>query len=105
MYDIVPYHPALKPQVAMLQRHLWRGDAALNTAYFEWTAALPAETVTKLEEMGFVHLDHGPLGRHLPSVLVRTVSKKRLTAEPTLGARRLLDPATWDMRMMYSMAG
>jgi GNAT superfamily N-acetyltransferase len=36
MYEIVRYCPELKPQVAALQRHLWRGSEAENRAYFEW---------------------------------------------------------------------
>ncbi len=36
MYEIVGYRPELKGQIARLQRHLWGGDEALNTAYFEW---------------------------------------------------------------------
>lgn len=36
MYEIVPYTSEWKGQVARLQRHLWRGDEAQNTAYLEW---------------------------------------------------------------------
>jgi GNAT superfamily N-acetyltransferase len=35
-YDIIPYDPELKGQIADLQRHLWRGDAGTNIAYLEW---------------------------------------------------------------------
>jgi GNAT superfamily N-acetyltransferase len=35
-YDVIPYDPALKEQIADLQRHLWRGDARENIAYLEW---------------------------------------------------------------------
>ena len=35
-YDIIPYDPELKGQLADLQRHLWRGDAGANIAYLEW---------------------------------------------------------------------
>jgi hypothetical protein len=35
-YEIVPYRPALKPEIARLQRQLWAGDEAANAAYFEW---------------------------------------------------------------------
>jgi GNAT superfamily N-acetyltransferase len=35
-YRLVPYDPAFKEQIAELQRHLWHGGRALNTAYFEW---------------------------------------------------------------------
>lgn len=35
-YDIIPYDPGLKGQIAELQSHLWRGDAATNIAYLEW---------------------------------------------------------------------
>jgi len=36
VYEVVAYRPELKRQVASLQRHLWRGDEAANTAYLEW---------------------------------------------------------------------
>jgi GNAT superfamily N-acetyltransferase len=36
MYEIVSYRSELKREVARLQRHLWGGDEAVNTAYFEW---------------------------------------------------------------------
>jgi GNAT superfamily N-acetyltransferase len=36
MYEVVPYAPELRPQVAALQRHLWRGDVVRNTAYLAW---------------------------------------------------------------------
>jgi len=70
-----------------------------------WTSSLPRDTVAQLAAAGFVRLDHGPLGRHLPSLLVRAITKDDAPAEPTLGGLRLLDPASWDMRMLYSMAG
>jgi GNAT superfamily N-acetyltransferase len=36
VYEIVPYRPELKAQVAALQRYLWEGDEATNAAYLEW---------------------------------------------------------------------
>jgi len=36
VYEIVSYRPEFKRQLVRLQRHLWRGDEALNTAYLEW---------------------------------------------------------------------
>ncbi len=36
MYEVVPYRPEHRPQVAALQRHLWRGDEGANDAYLEW---------------------------------------------------------------------
>jgi hypothetical protein len=51
-----------------------------------------------------VAVESGPLGRYLPSVLVRAVPAVS-GVEPALGGRRLLDPASWDMRMLYAMAG
>lgn len=72
-----------------------------------WTAALPADAPTVLGDAGFVPVEPspGPFARNLPSVLVRAVQAGRPASEPMLGERRLLDPATWDMRMLYSMAG
>jgi GNAT superfamily N-acetyltransferase len=70
-----------------------------------WAASLPEDTLTQLQDASFVPFGHGPLARYLPSVLVRAVPEDRRVAELTLGGRRLLDSATWDMRMVYSMAG
>lgn len=36
MYEIVRYDPSRKGEIAILQRHLWGGDVAANTAYFDW---------------------------------------------------------------------
>jgi hypothetical protein len=72
-----------------------------------WTAALPDDGAALLRAAGFtpVSTGGGPLARHLPSVLARLVPGRSSGCEPTLGGRRLLDPASWDMRMIYSMAG
>ena len=70
-----------------------------------WTATMPQDLLVALRTEGFVLSDHGPLGRYMPSVLVRTVRDDQRGTEPMLGGRRLLDLATWDMRMIYSMAG
>jgi hypothetical protein len=70
-----------------------------------WTASLPGDMLRQLQDAGFVPLDQGPLGLHQPSVLVRGVREEHGVAVPTLGDRRLLDAATWDIRMVYSMAG
>jgi hypothetical protein len=70
-----------------------------------WTASLSVDMFNELQAAGFVSMDEGPLGRYLPSVLVRGVREDQRIAELALGGRRLLDAATWDMRMVYSMAG
>ena len=35
-YRVVPYSPALKPQVIELQKHLWSTYASVNAAILEW---------------------------------------------------------------------
>jgi len=72
-----------------------------------WTAALPDDTGPMLREHAFVPVPtgEGPLARHLPSILTRPIPGRASRSEPTLGGRRVLDPAAWDMRMLYSMAG
>jgi len=37
--------------------------------------------------------------------MIRPVGRAVPGADPILGGRRLLDLASWDMRMVYSMAG
>src|SRR4029453_7700976 len=34
--EVVRYEPRLRERVVELQRHLWRGDAALNRRYLAW---------------------------------------------------------------------
>ena len=70
-----------------------------------WAASVPEDTLTQLQDAGFVPFGHGPLARYLPSVLVRALPEHRRVAGLTLGGRRLLDSASWDVRMVYSMAG
>jgi GNAT superfamily N-acetyltransferase len=35
-YEVVPYAPAMRPEILQLQTHLWSGDIERNAAYFEW---------------------------------------------------------------------
>ncbi len=72
-----------------------------------WTAALPGDAAASLLQHEFVQVPTGPgpLARHLPSILVGPVPGRLPGLEPMLGGLRLLDPASWDLRMIYSMAG
>ena len=35
-YEIIRYRPEFRDQVIELQKHLWSGDTAFNSAYFRW---------------------------------------------------------------------
>lgn len=45
----------------------------------------------------------GRLLRYRPSVLVRPADDEELRNEWVVGSRRLLDLASWDLRMLYGM--
>ena len=70
-----------------------------------WTMSLSRDAQALLAELGF-----GPVPRHplLPqgtALLVRGVTAAPPETAFMLGDRRVLDAASWDMRMLYSMAG
>lgn len=69
-----------------------------------WTATLPDEALEQLSAAAFVPPPAGS-GRHSPNVLVAATRPAAQDPDPTLGGRRLLELAEWDMRMLYSMAG
>jgi len=71
-----------------------------------WTATLGAETKNLLREVGFqpVHKGAG-VDQEQRRLLVRSVRADVPEDEWSLGNRRLLDMANWDIRMMYSMDG
>jgi hypothetical protein len=67
--------------------------------------SLSRDAQALLAELGF-----GPVPRHplLPqgtALLVRGVTAAPPETALMLGGRRVLDAASWDMRMLYSMAG
>jgi hypothetical protein len=69
-----------------------------------WSATLPDEARRGLDAQGFVPLDEpGRFLRHRPSLLVRPTRDEELRGEWMIGPRRLLDLASWDLRMLYGM--
>jgi len=69
-----------------------------------WSASLPPKTITLLKRHGF-RSDKTPRGLVPPAILVRTVRRDQLKDEWVLAGRPLLDLASWDLRMLYSMLG
>jgi hypothetical protein len=70
-----------------------------------WAATLGGEERALLRERGFAPDDPARSARGGPCVLVRATRDAHPPAEWSLGARHLLDPANWDLRMLDSMAG
>lgn len=70
-----------------------------------WTASLASETSDSLAGFGFVTAGSGSHLRGAAPILIRPVGRTATTVDPTIEGRRLLDPANWDMRMIYSMGG
>lgn len=69
-----------------------------------WAATLAPDERTLLCERGFAPLEPERRLRGWPCVLVRA-TRDTPVREWALAARPLLDPATWDLRMLDSMAG
>jgi len=69
-----------------------------------WSASLPPETVALLKRHGF-RSDKTPRGSFPPVILVRAVRRDQLNGEWMLAGRPLIDLASWDLRMLYSMIG
>jgi hypothetical protein len=69
-----------------------------------WAVSLAPDERGLLRDRGFVPLDPERDARGWPCVLVRATRGKH-PSEWSLGARPLLDPAGWDLRMLDSMAG
>ena len=70
-----------------------------------WTVTLPEAARALLGESGFAPVRRGRLARQGPHLLVRGLGRLQSGAEPLLGEHRLLDVSSWDMRILYSMAG
>lgn len=83
-------------------------DAAIRSGAFPelavWAATLRAPERALLAERGFELADPVSAARGLPCALVRS-TRERPAAGWSLGDRALLDPQSWDLRMLYSMAG
>jgi GNAT superfamily N-acetyltransferase len=71
-----------------------------------WSATLPQSTIALLRNHGFRTVKPPTdMTTPLPAILVRPVAGYPLNREWTLGGQRLLDLASWEMRMLYSMHG
>lgn len=70
-----------------------------------WTATLPRETEAPLAALGFVPTSSGSQLRGVATTMIRPLGRVAAGTDPVLEGRRLLDLASWDMRMVYSMAG
>jgi len=70
-----------------------------------WTATLPSETDGPLTALWFVPARSGSPLRGVATTMIRPVGRAPAGADPILEGQRLLDLASWDMRMIYSMAG
>ena len=79
----------------------WGRFVALGT----WSMSLPEDGKALLAELGFAPVPRHPLLPQGTALLVRAVTGSPRAPGLVLGARPLLDPASWDMRMLYSMAG
>ncbi len=84
-------------------------DAALAHGRFlelvAWSVAIPAAARTLLERRGFAPVDREKTAQGLPCILVRRIGEPLPAADWAVAGRRLLDPADWDLRMLYSMHG
>ena len=100
--NIVDWEAATPASRAALLRAAvaWGGDADLSA----WTISLPEAARALLAEAGFAPAQRGRLMREGPRLLVWVIDG-RAGGEPVLAERRLLDVSSWDMRMLYSMAG
>jgi GNAT superfamily N-acetyltransferase len=83
-------------------------DAAIAAGRFAelvaWSARLGAHERALLRERGFAPLDPERNGRGAPCLLARATGAQT-AREWTIGSRPLLDPASWDLRPLDSMAG
>jgi hypothetical protein len=71
-----------------------------------WSANLPQQTIALLRKRSFRFLTPPTDVTHLPpAILVRPVADPFSDGEWILGGRPLLDLASWDLQMLYSMHG
>jgi len=68
-----------------------------------WTGALPTDALPAVSRAGFVPVGTGSRSHH--PILVCDLRRPTPVPDMMLGGRRLLEPASWDMRMVYSMRG
>jgi hypothetical protein len=70
-----------------------------------WTATLSEDQQRLLVSQGFEPVDPEDTARGCPCILMRPLRGSPPDTEWALGGRRLLDIASWDIRVLYSMRG
>ena len=70
-----------------------------------WATGLSDADRTLLERSGFVPTDLDMRKRGMPCILVKNLHAPQPPESWTLGGGRILDPARWDMRLIYTMHG
>jgi len=92
-----------------IQEGLLKAVIAIFGKYRElviWSATLPEPTIALLRKFGF-RISTVPLDVTVPSpgILVHPIADFSLGTKWMLGDRLLLDLASWDLQMLYSMHG
>ena len=72
---------------------------------FVWSATLSGKALDVLSGAGFAATSQRHPAPAMPKVLVRATDATRLAEDWRVEGMRLLETASWDMRMLYSMAG
>lgn len=84
-------------------------EAAVEAGAFAelviWSATANDQLLNHLVANGFTPVDQELTALGCPCILVRPTKDEYLDEDWRLGDTRLLDPANWDMRMLFSMAG
>jgi hypothetical protein len=68
-----------------------------------WTTTMSRDTIRVLREAGFPEPIPSPRG--IPCVLVKPYGATTSARIWTMAGKPLLDPSSWDLRMLYSMQG
>lgn len=81
-------------------------DQAIAAGRFDelvtWRSPQDDERARTLQEAGFVATDLEQAARGLPCILIRPVAAQADGAHLTLGTHRVLEGASWDLRMAYT---
>ncbi len=97
--DLEAAHPGLRTE--LLEAAIRSGRFA---ELFAWAATFPDGARQYLAARGFKPVDLEWRAHGCPCVLVRPVLPKSVDSDWVLGQQRLTDLASWDMRMLYTMA-
>lgn len=92
--------PAIREEL-LLAAVRWGGFSQLTI----WTATLSGDMLPVISRAGFLPVASRSRRSTSPNILVWDARRQMPAQDIVLGGRRLLDPASWDMRMVYSMAG